>query len=59
MGKKIKFVYDDVEGEFEILNHKSDKNGGLTIKYNDKVINMKSTNLINCYFKNILPKKNI
>ena len=54
IGKKVKFIYDDIEGEVEILNYKDNY---LTIDYLGKSFKIRSTGFTNCNFGEMLNKK--
>lgn len=49
VGRKCKFVYDDIKGEIEIISYDS-KKGIFTIIYNDKISKITRDTLTNCYF---------
>ena len=53
IGKKIKFIYDDINGELEIIDYMS-KGQKVTVKYNDKIKIINSTCLLNCQIGNII-----
>lgn len=46
VGRKIKFVYDEIEGYVEVVNF--EKGSLLTIKYKDRIKKMKSCDFIKC-----------
>lgn len=52
---KVKFIYDNIEGKFEIIDY---TNGFLTIQYLDnKPFKIRSNNFLKCQFGEILKKK--
>ena len=55
IGYKVKFVYDDIEGEIEILDYNS-KSQKLTIKYNNKIKPITSGCFVKCSLGDILVK---
>ena len=56
MGYKIRFIYDDISGEIEIISYNRDKQC-LDIKYNDKIFNIYTGDLTKCKLGNILGKR--
>lgn len=54
IGYKCKFVYDDIEGEIEILDY---KNYYVTFRYKNKIDTIKSDHLSNCFIGKILGKR--
>lgn len=57
IGCKCKFVYDDIEGEIEIVGYESTDDTYITFKYNDKISKMKSTDLRRCLIGKVLNKR--
>ena len=55
IGYKVKFVYDDIEGEVEIINY-DPVIQELIIKYNDKHYNIKTNHFNECKLGNITGK---
>lgn len=53
IGCKCKFIYDDIEGEVEIVGYENHK---ITFKYKDNVDTISSTNFSKCNFARILNK---
>ena len=53
IGSKVKFVYDDIEGEIEIVDY---KNSYLTVKYENKTKTIKRDNFLNCRLGELLNK---
>lgn len=51
VGRKVKFIYDDINGEIEILEY---KNSYLKLKYLDEEITMYYSNLNHCNIGNLL-----
>jgi len=57
IGHKVKFIYDNIVGELEIINYYTESNHGyLDIKYNNKIVNMDTGAFINCSIGNLLNK---
>lgn len=56
IGHKVKFVYDDIEDEIEIVDY-DPKTRYLSIKYNNKIIYILNGDFLNCKLGNILSKK--
>lgn len=54
VGYKVRFIYDDIKGEFEILDYKSPK---LTIKYNNNKYNIRTGDFTNNKISAILKLK--
>ena len=55
IGYKVHFVYDDIEGDIEIINYVS-KGQTLTIKYKDKVKPIETSDLSRCGIGGLLNK---
>lgn len=55
IGYKVPFVYDDIEGEIEILDYNK-KTEKLSVKYNDKKNHINSTDFKRCKLAKILMK---
>lgn len=53
IGYKVPFIYDDIEGEVEILEYSLNKNK-LNIKYKNKSIKINTGNLTKCALGNIV-----
>ena len=53
VGCVVEFIYDDIEGELEILDYKSPK---LTIKYNDNIYSINYSGVLKCSLGKILNK---
>ena len=53
VGHKVKFVYDNIEGEVEIINYDT-KGSKLTIKYKDKIKPIKSSDFSRCKIGELL-----
>lgn len=49
IGYKCKFIYDDIEGEIEIVGYEKEK-GIFTVIYNNKEFKITRDTLVNCYF---------
>jgi hypothetical protein len=56
IGCKIKFIYDDIEGEMKITDYASE-NKLLKIKYDNKYFEIKATNITQCKIGKIIGKK--
>lgn len=56
IGYKIKFIYDDIKNEIEIIDYNS-KDRYLHIKYNDKKHKINISHFTECKLTNILEKK--
>lgn len=55
---KIKFIYDDIEGEFEILDYNNPKKGYVKLLYNDTEYYIHNSNLSKNRIGNIIGKIN-
>ena len=59
IGHKVKFIYEDIEGEVEIINYYKNKNYYyLDVKYNDSIISMSVNHFSKCQLGNLLNKRN-
>jgi hypothetical protein len=56
IGCKVKFVYEEIEGEVEILDYNS-KTSRLLIKFKDDEIEIKAGNFTRCKIGNLIGKK--
>ena len=54
VGYKVHFIYDDVEGDLEIIDYIRDRNSKLLLKYNKKEILMDSSQFKECRIGNLL-----
>ena len=55
IGYKIKFIYEDIKDEFEIIEYDK-KYQKLKIKYNDKIYEKDTNGIINCEIGKIIGK---
>ena len=55
IGCKVKFIYDNIEGEIKIINYEK-KNQTLIINYKNKTIKMTTSEFVKCRFGNLLNK---
>lgn len=53
IGYKVEFIYDDIKGNVEIIDH-NPKSQKIKIKYNNKEINISTGHFLNCKLGNIL-----
>jgi hypothetical protein len=58
IGYFIHFIFDDIEGDFEIIKYESIKGGIITIKYNNEEFKVNTINLRNSQIQTILFKRN-
>lgn len=58
VGYTIRFIYDDIEGDFKIIQYEKVNNGTLTIQYNNKEFKITTMNLRLCQIQTILFKRN-
>ena len=56
IGYKVHFIYDDIEGEIEIVDYNTNDQR-LTVKYKDRVKPINSSCFVKCSLGNILGKK--
>jgi len=57
VGHSVKFIYDDIEGEIEIINQYIKlRNNYLEIKYNDRIVHISSSGFTKCAIGNLLNK---
>lgn len=57
IGHKVKFIYDDIEGEIYIINqYKKSFQNYLEVKYNDKIVHISASSFIKCAIGNLLNK---
>lgn len=54
-GSKVRFIYDDIEGEIKIIRYNKD-NRKLTVIFNDKEIDIKADKVAYCMFAHMLEK---
>ena len=57
IGYKVEFIYDDVEGELEILNYIPNNNPRISIKYNNEIFDIQTNNFKKCKIGNIIGVK--
>ena len=59
IGYKIKFIYDSIEGELELLNyiHNNNNNPKISIKYNNKIFDIQTDNFKKCQIGRIIGNK--
>lgn len=58
VGYKCKFIYDDIEGEVEIIDvHRKNNTTWVTYKYDDKINKSTTSNFSKCRIGDILHKK--
>lgn len=58
-GYKVKFVYDDIQGEVEIIDYyKKNKSNCINFKYKNNIYSMATSQFLNCQFGEILNKIN-
>lgn len=53
VGYRFKFIYDDIEGEIEILNY---SDGYLTLKWKDRILEVFTSSLLKCCLGKLLGK---
>ncbi len=59
IGYKVKFIYDDIEGEVEIIDYISEKtNKKIKVLYKYKFYNMTTSMFLNCKFSRMLKLRN-
>ena len=56
-GYKVHFIYDDIEGELEILNYIPNNNPKISIKYNNKIFDIQTNNFKKCKIAKIVNKE--
>ncbi len=58
-GYKVKFIYDNIEGEVEIINYyKKNKGKYINFKYKNNIYSMATSQFLKCQFGEILNKIN-
>ena len=57
VGYNCKFIYDDIEGEVEIVGYECNKKPIIIFKYKHEIYKMKSNSFSRCEFGKILGKK--
>ena len=57
VGYKVKFIYDDMEGEVEIIDqYKKSGQNYLEVKYNDRIVHINAYAFSTCAIGNLLSK---
>lgn len=60
VGYKVKFIFDEIEDEFEIMGYRVDnKHPKLSIKYNNEIIELLTDSVKNCRIKNLIRLKEV
>jgi hypothetical protein len=55
IGKKLKFIYNEISGEIDIIDYvKGNPQGTITVKYKENILNMKTSMLTKCRIGNLI-----